>query len=836
MEPLSALSIASAVIQIIDFSSKVIARTREVHRSGDGAVEEGALFANATANLNDLLIELNRTTISESSGYGASHQRSADKQLLQHAKDSQVIATELRALLANVKHKRDGRQRNAIQQGFRGVLEQKNVDALNQRLDDIRKQIDTTLLVSLRQNQDVTVQQNRPGNDAAHRKTKLLSLIQSQDWQPTDQRDLMEFSNQLTSLVQTDLEDHFSKMILGRLYFVDLPHRYENIPKAHRDTFEWVFAGSPSQQDPVKWDGFSEWLSATGEKNVYWATGKPGSGKSTLMKFMYSHSRTDRDLQAWANGLPLVKAGFFFWSSGTFMQMSRNGLLQSLLHKSLKDDRSTLLRVFKHRWHQYTGFGGGRERFEWLELRSAFETMVGTPETSRKFFFMIDGLDEFDGNPKELIDLILGLAKHPHVKICVASRPWLVFADAFEDRPSLRLEQLTSNDIQKYIASFFEDNKHYTRLSRLEPVRASALISDITEKSKGVFLWVHLVVQSLLDGLSNADRLSDLVARVNALPPDLEELYAKLLNSLDADYFTHACQLFRLVMYNERPTLLDLYFVDTEEEDSALRDKVQDLNPEEITSRLETMYRRLISRCKGFLEIEGKQFDPAQAEAKATPIGWIHRTAKDFLQSKDMWSRILEATGHDSFDIEMRWMNGLLAAFKATSTTPPAKWYEFKACIECAILRQHRTRICPVKYLDELGHAAMQKCPELSLGTLTYPLHTPIPRVQTVLDFAVWLRLASWIDAKAQTMTHQDVVHAAKFIDIRIQDPNEYVANDFDIGFLTGAYRYTPPGNNKHTYQSIQNASNAQAALDRALIKGHRRKISWQKTKRRIFG
>lgn len=80
--------------------------------------------------------------------------------------------------------------------------------------------------------------------------------------------------------------------------------------------------------------------------------------------------------------------------------------------------------------------------------------MVSSPETPRKFFFMIDGLDEFDGSPKEIVELVLGMAKHPHVKMCIASRPWLVFADAFEDRPSLRLEQLTDNDVRKYITVF----------------------------------------------------------------------------------------------------------------------------------------------------------------------------------------------------------------------------------------------------------------------------------------------------------------------------------------------------------------------------------------------
>jgi hypothetical protein len=201
-----------------------------------------------------------------------------------------------------------------------------------------------------------------------------------------------------------------------------------------------------------------------------------------------------------------------------------------------------------------------------------------------------------------------------------------------------------------------------------------------------------------------------------------------------------------------------------------------------------------------------------------------------------MWQRVLEATGHDRFNAELRWMNGILATFKATTTTPHAKWFEFKACIECAVLLEFRTKVCPVKYLDELGHAAMQKCPEVLDGQLMDPVSVPIPRVQTILDFAVWFRLGDWIRAKAPTMKYQDVLHAAKFIDIRMQDPSGYVPNNYDIGFLTGAFRYVPPGGNGNAYQEVQNLRCAQAALDSVLRSGHRRRTSWQKMKRRIFG
>lgn len=304
---------------------------------------------------------------------------------------------------------------------------------------------------------------------------------------------------------------------------------------------------------------FTDWLSGTQGENLFWVSGKPGSGKSTLMKHLFNDPRTMTSLEAWTAGRPLVKAGFFFWNSGTVMQMSREALLQTLLHMSLKNDKQTLMQLFDRRWQQFVAFGGGRGPFTWEELRRAFETMISTPTSARTFLLLIDGLDEFNGETKDLFDLVLKMANYTHVKICTASRSWTVFSDAFECGPRLFLERFTQNDIHNYITASLANSKHYTTLRLYEPVKAAVLVTKLHEKAAGVFLWVHLVVQSLLDGLSNADRMSDLLTRLEALPPGVENLYRKLLEGLDAKYSTHACQLFRLLSANPSCSLLELW-------------------------------------------------------------------------------------------------------------------------------------------------------------------------------------------------------------------------------------------------------------------------------------
>lgn len=72
---------------------------------------------------------------------------------------------------------------------------------------------------------------------------------------------------------------------------------------------------------------------------------------------------------------------------------------------------------------------------------------------SLKCLLFIAGLDEFDGSPQDLVDFVLSLKKASPdtIKLCVASRPWLVFEESFSGMPWLRMEDLTRSDIQLYV-------------------------------------------------------------------------------------------------------------------------------------------------------------------------------------------------------------------------------------------------------------------------------------------------------------------------------------------------------------------------------------------------
>jgi hypothetical protein len=119
---------------------------------------------------------------------------------------------------------------------------------------------------------------------------------------------------------------------------------------------------------------------------------------------------------------------------------------------------------------------------------------------SLRFCFFIDGLDEYEGDQEDISDYFSDLSNLPYVKFCIASRPLIVFKDAFSTFPGLRLQDLTSDDIQKYIEDKLNGHKRMKLLTKQTPIESEQLVRQVILKAEGVFLWVTLVVTSLMKG------------------------------------------------------------------------------------------------------------------------------------------------------------------------------------------------------------------------------------------------------------------------------------------------------------------------------------------------
>jgi hypothetical protein len=90
-------------------------------------------------------------------------------------------------------------------------------------------------------------------------------------------------------------------------------------------------------------------------------------------------------------------------------------------------------------------------------------------EVSLKICLFIDALDEYEGDHLEVGELLKLVAGHKSVKVCVSSRPLLVFDRAFNSFPGLMLQNLTHGDINKYVRNRLSANGQMLELDYEEP-------------------------------------------------------------------------------------------------------------------------------------------------------------------------------------------------------------------------------------------------------------------------------------------------------------------------------------------------------------------------------
>ena len=463
-------------------------------------------------------------------------------------------------------------------------------------------------------------------------------------------------------------------VLLAGLRYSGMKDREERISEAHQSTFRWLFKDSNDN----KWTHFKDWLKSNDK--LYWITGKAGSGKSTLMKYICYPvesvegldpvPRCHEYLKSWTGDKHLVIASFYFWNSGIQMQMTQMGLLKSLLSKILEQCPELAPLACPNRWEAICLFGDDPESWGEQELR---DTLRGATKNISKVDAMValfvDGLDEFHGTPEELILLFQDILDFQNVKICVASRPWVEFQDAFKHKPSLMLEYLTYDDIKSFVTSRFHSELLFIQLRRRDEEFADQLIEDIVSKAAGVFLWVALVVSSLLAGMSFGDRVSDLKRRLDLLPPDLSKLYERILSSLDQFYLEHAAQLFSLVGASSVPMDLVLAsFADEDDPDFALHREISPLSEDEIVFRMDTMRRRINSRSKGLLEVKGLVSTPEGVSYNSRSreqytVQYLHRTVKDYIENNDV-QKTLKSAMRSTFDPHLRLLAGHLAYIK----------------------------------------------------------------------------------------------------------------------------------------------------------------------------
>ncbi|KIV77691.1 hypothetical protein PV11_09474 [Exophiala sideris] len=388
----------------------------------------------------------------------------------------------------------------------------------------------------------------------------------------------------------------------------------------HRRQYLATLGAETRKHPSPKWDHFSSWLgSKHPPKNIYWISGKVGSGKSTLMRYLDVNINQNEHMQPWADGVSLLKARYFFWNPAkSSLQKSLVGLLRSLLFQLFEQSSESISScVPSEKWkiaHRHD------PPLEWteMELQETMKKYLDLTCRSSRILLIIDGLDEVEGSSRKVEGLLLFLdqtSKHKHVKICVSGRPWTVFQDAFQGFPKLQLEDLTHADIQSFVLETLKSHRRFRYVQRLDPLGSEGLANRIVEKAEGVFLWATLVVKELLQSLRDGEGVKELFRLLDGIPADLDEHFRRIIDSVPVMHQREASIIFQIALHEEQYflaanpiRLMDLSFLDAAgSTDFALdwqpeRDTLDFSDREAILFRLDSTLRKLNSRCLGMLE------------------------------------------------------------------------------------------------------------------------------------------------------------------------------------------------------------------------------------------
>jgi hypothetical protein len=452
------------------------------------------------------------------------------------------------------------------------------------------------------------------------------------------------------------------KEFIQELSFTEMRYRELKIKPAHYETLEWIFLESELRPSPSH---FTKWLK-NGD-GTFWISGKPGSGKSTLMKYIVESHETERLLSHWSRDATLVSASFYFWSAGTSMQKSIDGLLRSLVCQILRQCPSLIPIAFPEKW-QWLMDGKQMQSIEREDIFKAIECFTRIDHHETKFCFFIDGLDEYDGFDRDIAAMIKKLALSPSVKLCLASRPHNVFVNDFgrSAEKMFYVHDFTTWDIRQYIRGVFEGDPTFISRKNQDLKGYQQLAESIQKDANGVFLWVYLVILQLLDGMQNADRMSDLQRRLDKLPKDLRSLFNHMLNSVEEDYHEQQAQMLLVACQAMEPlSLIAFSFLDEEDPDFALNCPVEDLSFEVVENRCEDMRKRLVARCRLLLEV----WNTATVEIGTDNVyggdhvTFLHRTVRDYLRESEA-QKLLESRLRTAYDPGKAICNGLLAQLK----------------------------------------------------------------------------------------------------------------------------------------------------------------------------
>ena len=416
--------------------------------------------------------------------------------------------------------------------------------------------------------------------------------------------------------------------------------------QAHPQTVEWIWNSS-----------FATWASSN--EYLFWICGKPGSGKSTIIESIAKSNNLKNYLKQGLNERWTVVRHFFF-DFGVSEDIRNNfeGFLRSLLYQLIEE----LGKI------QKATLTGTKESKGWSKRELQEQLSKVLEHRSGPVCILLDGLDEYQDDKWALVKFLQETAK-PQIKLCIASRPDPVFDIAFKGVRQLKMQDENKPAIEKMVERTLQ-----------ESVGRSGFYSDdqyvehaegISEKANGVFLWAQFAVTELRAGWSEGDEFWKLQKRLEEIPGELEDIYARILTKIKPNKRQHAASMLQLVCYAKKLLTvpeLSLALMQTDNEETSPPTKTQAAPAQysqgkyferkvlALTGGLLEIFRGRSNRMDGLGKFQTEDDDTSENERREHDyVNITHRSVRTYLE-RGGWEHVLGRAHEGTLHAEMLWL------------------------------------------------------------------------------------------------------------------------------------------------------------------------------------
>ncbi|KAL4900662.1 hypothetical protein BDW74DRAFT_188097 [Aspergillus multicolor] len=660
MDPLSAIGLASNILQFIEFGTDLCGKIYEVAGSTTGLTEENA-------HLSEIVEDLKRVTDGLSTSLKGNNKH--EVKLAKHAAECRDLSAELMGIISKLR----------IKKGDRLWSSERKVSQIEKRLTEYRAQIILRLNVMLydeqspisehlkRIEQQAIDLDNHHGTELKTQHDQLKEIIQrlesmhinnlQQPSSATYLNSMQDIRTSLSVLVSSARDIPRENEILRALYFPSMFRRDDTIGPVVGDTYRWL-VGADDRSDKSTDEENTDEESDDGSNNAASTRSHAENTAEVVSQQITDLKEHDVDYQE-LQASPFIMGGehrerkdgearsfdkaasrflhFLLHDYSVFFIYGKAESGKSTLIKYLADSDNVAVRQILGEWAK----GRRLRSLEGLYRSILFQALTQCPELATNLFehapvfsewqevrlsllkkSMVRPIESLDTERYTLCLFIDGLDEYEGDSVDQAE---LEYMQHFTNQQrSIPLHDYTKGDILEYAITNFRDSpasSHFHEVSSL-----FALAKEIVTIADGVFLWAYLTARSFSQKMHiyTMERLQEIV---DPLTCARTEKFLILAAHNPTYYGLNALSFFWM------DDLDNLKF--------PFENLMCSYSNAEIEQRLSLVQKQLRDLTKGMLEVQPwesisyRHDNLSRHPFFANRMGFFHRTFRDYLL--DQW-------------------------------------------------------------------------------------------------------------------------------------------------------------------------------------------------------